>query len=133
MKAAGRRQKGKRLEYKWAEMIRESGLDKSARRRPLSGAEKMVKGYGDIISTLPFAFECKNQEKVKIWEWWQQADSQSTINKPPVLVFSGNLRPVMVLLSGYTFLDILEELDDYKRLTQELQKQVPKGINTSSK
>ena len=121
MKYAGRRTKGKRLEFKWAELIRESGLDKSARRRPLSGAERMVKGYGDIITTLPFSFECKNQEGMKkFWDWWQQAEGQGSINRPPAVVFSANFRPIIVEIKGETFLDILQELEDWKQKAKEL-------------
>ena|SRR3990167_7170006 len=123
MKAAGRRIKGKRLELKWAEMIRESGLDKSARRRPLSGAEKMMKGYGDIISKLPFSFECKNQEGMKqFWHWWEQAESQGSMNRPPIVVFTSNFYPVMVALKGEIFLDLLKEIEEWKNAYKEESK-----------
>ena len=39
MKAAGRRQKGGRLERKVAELLRSSGLDKQAKRSFQSGAQ----------------------------------------------------------------------------------------------
>ena len=115
MKPAGRRQKGKRLELKWASLIRETGLDKNARRRPLSGAEKMIKGRGDIITTLPFSFECKNQEvNAVFWKWWEQAESQGSMNFPPALVFTSNHRPIMVAMKSDVFLNLLQELEDWK-------------------
>ncbi|OGZ32293.1 MAG: hypothetical protein A2V69_01135 [Candidatus Portnoybacteria bacterium RBG_13_40_8] len=120
MKAAGRRIKGKRLELKWAEMIRESGLDKKARRRPLSGAVDLVKGHADIISKLPFAFECKNQEANAIfWKWWEQAEGQGSLNRPPVVVFTGNYRPIMVAIKGEIFLDLLIEIEEWKQKALE--------------
>jgi hypothetical protein len=120
MKAAGRRIKGKRLELKWAELIRESGLDKSARRRPLSGASKLVKGHADIISKLPYSFECKNQEGLmQFWHWWEQAESQGSWNRPPVVVFTSNFYPIMVAMKGEDFLNILKELYDWKKSYQE--------------
>ena len=38
---------------------------------------------------IPFAFECKNQEKLNIWESLKQAESNSQKGKP-VLVFKRN-------------------------------------------
>jgi len=123
IKPAGRRLKGRRLELKWAELIRETGLDKGARRRPLSGAEAMMKGRGDIISKLPFSFECKNQEANAIfWKWWDQAESQGNISNPPILVFTGNYRPIMVAMKSDVFLNLLQEIDDWKKAYKETLK-----------
>lgn len=108
------KRKGSDFELKVAKLIRQSGLDKKAQRRPLSGSNKMVAGYADIISTLPFSFELKKQEKLKIWEWWEQAESEANMNRPPVLVFSSNFRPVMCALKFEDFLQILKELRDYR-------------------
>ena len=63
MKAAGKRQKGARLERKIAEELRRSGLDKNARRSFQSGAQWAWKS--DIYTSLDFALECKNQEGIK--------------------------------------------------------------------
>jgi hypothetical protein len=119
MKAAGKRIKGKRLEKKFAQLIRQYGLDDKAQRRAFSGAVSMVRGRGDILTKLPFSFECKLQEKIKIWEWWEQAESQATMAKPPVLVYSSNFRPIMITMKAETFLDILKELKEYELLNQK--------------
>lgn len=104
--------KGTRLEKKFAQMIREKGLDADATRMVLSGA-----AFGfetDIRTKLPFAFEVKNQEKIKFWEWWEQTERGRKAFKTPVLVFSANFRPVMVALTAEDFLNLLAELEDLK-------------------
>lgn len=101
-------------------MIRRSGLDDKAQRRAFSGAISMVRGRADILTKLPFSFEAKNQEKLKLWEFWEQAEAESTMAKPPVLVYSANYRPIMCVLKAETFLDILKEADDWKRSYKEL-------------
>ena len=107
MKAQGKRQKGSRLERKVAELIRRFDLDKNAKRMVLSGGDWAFRG--DINTILPFTFECKSQEKMKFWEWWQQAEDQAKPMKPPVLVHSSNYRPIIVSMKIETFLDILKE------------------------
>lgn len=57
-----------------------------AQRMPMSGA---IEGFkSDIFVNLPVSFECKNQEKWTIPEWWDQATSQASIGKMPILVAS---------------------------------------------
>lgn len=112
--AASKKQKGNRLENRFAQLIRHTGLDDRATRMVMSGA---VFGFEtDIKTTLPFAFECKNQEKVKLWEFWEQAERGRTAIKPPVLVVSGNYRPILCILKAEDFLQVLAELRDYKEM-----------------
>ena len=106
------KRKGKGFELKVAGVIRHSGLDKDARRRPLSGSEKMVAGYADLITKLPYTFELKKQETISFWQWWEQAEAEASMLRPPVLVFSSNFRPVMCAMKFETFLDLLKELKD---------------------
>jgi len=130
MKAQSKKQKGSKFERKVAQMIRQSGLDSKARRRPLSGAEKMVRGYGDIISTLPFSIEAKHQKGTShFWQWWEQARNQAKPMRPPLLVFSGNWRPVMVALEFKTFLDIFREKRDWEEAKIEAKKEEPNVNN----
>lgn len=106
--------KGRAFELQVAKEIRRSGVDKNARRRPLSGSEKMVKGRGDMITKIPFSIECKKQEQMKFWSWWEQAESQSKISQPPLLIHSANFRPIMATLKLTDFLNLLKELNDWK-------------------
>jgi organic radical activating enzyme len=112
MKAAGKREKGRRLELKVAQLIRKKGLDSKARRMVLSGGDPMMPG--DIYTKLQFSFECKNQEQMSFWTWWEQAEAQKRPMRPTVLVHTANYRPIMISMKFTDWLDILKELEDYK-------------------
>jgi len=112
MKAQGKKQKGSRLERKFAQLIRRKGLDPNAKRMVLSGADWAFRS--DINTTLPYKFECKNQERITIWKWWEQTKDQETMNMPGILIFTSNNRPIMACMDAETLLDILKELKDYK-------------------
>lgn len=108
--ASSKKAKGKRLEVKIAQLIREYGLDPDAKRMPMSGA---IPGFKtDVFTKIPFSLEAKNAEKVKLWEWFNQARDQATIAKPPVLVISGNFRPILAVMNIETWLDLLKEIKD---------------------
>lgn len=100
-----RRQKGKRLEAKFSQLIREKGLDEDAKRMPGSGAFYGFKT--DIYSKLQYSFEVKNAETVKLWQWWNQARDQASIAKPAILVVGGNFRPILCVMEANTFLELL--------------------------
>ena len=118
MKAAGKRQKGARLERKVAEELRRSGLDKQAKRSFQSGAQWAWKS--DIYSSLDFAFECKNQEKIKqLWDFWEQAESQRKAYKPPVLMFTSNDRPILAIMDLKDWINLVKERNEYKHAIQK--------------
>lgn len=108
--ASSKKAKGTRLEKRFAQLIREKGLDEHATRMVLSGA-----AFGfetDIRTTLPYAFEVKNHEKVKLWEFWDQAEKGRKPFKDPVLVVSGNFRPILCVLKAEDFLNLLVQLKE---------------------
>jgi hypothetical protein len=108
MKAAGKKQKGNRLEYRVAEAYRHYDVDKQAKRMPLSGAFDGLKGDIFKPNDKLFVDECKNQEKVKLWEWWNQSVVQAKGLQKPVLHVSGNYRPILSIM----------KLEDYMYLRQ---------------
>ncbi len=103
--------KGSRLERKVAKMIRDKGLDKKASRMPLSGA--MPHLQADIYTALPIHIEAKNQERLKIWSWWQTLRAKAKFGKDPVLVFSGNHRPVLAVVEFDYLLNLMKVEQDY--------------------
>ncbi len=105
---ASKKSKGKRLELGFASLLRVKGLDKTAKRMPGSGAFEGFKG--DIHTKLPFTFEVKNQEKVQLWKFWEQAESQETPYKPAVLVVGGNYRQPLCVMDANTFCDLVLEI-----------------------
>ena len=108
VKAQGKKEKGRRLELAVAKLIRQKGLDKNAKRMPLSGADWAFRG--DIFTKLPFVIEAKNCEHHKIWQEWEQAKDQEKPMKPAVLVISGNFRPILCVMGIETFLNLLKEV-----------------------
>lgn len=108
---ASKKAKGSRLEKKIAKRYRATGLFPDAQRQLLSGG-----GYlkGDIYTKEhnPFVEECKNQEIVKLNQWWQQAEKDAHTQKP-VLHISANYRPIITVLLQDDFMDMVWELEDY--------------------
>lgn len=97
MKTRSAKQKGTRLEQYIARELRQSGVDKSAQRMPLSGA---VAGFkSDISTTLPFIIEAKNQETWQPLQYMKQAEREADIQgKMPVVVMSKNRLPDPLVL-----------------------------------
>lgn len=106
--AKSRKAKGTRLEMKVASEMRRSGLDPYARRQPMSGAIEWLKN--DISNSIGLNIECKNQEKVKLWEWWQLVRDQQNGR----LIISGNHRPVIVVLSLEDWLSLEKYKKDFE-------------------
>lgn len=112
MKPASAKAKGSRLERKIAQYYRRY-LGMEAKRMPLSGADSMLKG--DIVKRFwdGWTDECKNQERINIWDCWSQAREQAGNNKP-VLHISRNNGPELTVI--YT--------RDYFNLRAEAQKNI---------
>jgi hypothetical protein len=103
--------KGKRLEYKIASLIRRKGLDDNAKRMPRSGA--LAHLPEDILTSLPIHIEAKNRERVRLWEWWEETSQRTFTGHHPVLVVSGNHRPVLAIVDIDYLLDLLKAEQDY--------------------
>lgn len=97
--------KGRALELAVAAQLRRKGLDRNARRMVRSGA--LSHRPGDTFTALPYSFECKAQERVQVWEWWEQARGQARLGKPPVLVIGGEHRPLLAVVSLDTLLNLM--------------------------
>lgn len=95
-----RKSKGRRLEVDWSKSLRESKLDAHARRSPMSGAMEDMKA--DIITDLPFNFECKNQETWKPEAYMKQAIDGKKQHEMPVVVMSKNRmkEPYILMLAS---------------------------------
>lgn len=113
IKFRSKKAKGSRLERKVASLIRSKGLDPNARRMIGSGAFDDYKS--DIYApAVPLTFEMKNQERLQIWQAWEQAKSVEKPLKPACLVISGNYRPILAVVDIDTLLNLLAEINDYK-------------------
>lgn len=105
MKPRSAQAKGKRLENKIASLWRRK-IGDYAIRTPGSGSGQNFK---EDIYNRYFSIESKNQEKVKLWQWWDQARSHPSNMKPPVLAISGNYRPILVVMDINDWLDLVHE------------------------
>lgn len=112
--AKGRRMKGKRFEREIAAMYRHHGIDKTAQPMPMSGAMEFHKG--DILKKedLEFVDEAKNQETVKLWEWWEQATSQARGLQVPVLHIKRNLTEPVTVMSTDAYFQLRLEIMQYR-------------------
>lgn len=98
--------RGKDLEMRIAKALRRIGV--TAYRDKRSGAGAVYKS--DIaVPGLAFSIEAKNQETIKVREWWQQTKAATPGYKQPLLV---------IALNDYEELAILK-LDDLLQLIKQ--------------
>lgn len=101
VKGKGARDKGSRAERKVRDMLR-SIYPKEKRsyvyRVPLSGAGAIK---GDVADNNDYdsCYEVKNQERLHIPEWWQQAKAQAGASRTPILVVTQSYRPYYFIMS----------------------------------
>ena len=123
MKAAGKRQKGARLERRIVKELVRSGLVPKAKRSFQSGAHWSWKS--DIYAPgLNFSIEAKNQERIGIWQWWEQASSQRKPYSPPVLMFTSNFRPILTVMDIQDWINLVKERNEYRDQVEVLKKKV---------
>lgn len=108
---ASKKQKGKALESWVASELRRTKADPDARPMPLSGALTFFKG--DIRTSLPYSFECKNQETTKVWSWYEQAKADASGIEKPIVIFKRNYSQPMALLSAEDLINLIAEVQEY--------------------
>lgn len=112
--------KGLRLEKLIAKILRESGLDKQAKKQPRSGA---FEGFeGDIFTSLPYHFEAKNHEKWKPLEYYQQATSDCPQGKLPIVVMSRNREDMFAFLRFTDLVQIMQLAQEHGTLQRGFSK-----------
>ena len=99
------KQKGSLFERQLAKDIVDSGIDPYAKRQVLSGSVFGLEG--DIRSNkLPFTVEAKFQEKIKLYEFWKQAELQNIAPKSPLLVVKSSNKETLAILKWGDFLEL---------------------------
>lgn len=118
-----KKQKGNRLERKVAELYRRYDIDPKATRMPMSGA--MTHFKGDIWKPNDYEYvdECKNSERVKLWEWWGQTTAQASGARIPLLHISANNRPILTVMEADTYFDLRREIKDLELIIKDLKKE----------
>ena len=107
-------QKGKRFEREIAKIINKK-FDSDVRRTPCSGGLSFKGDIIDLCGPLKeFHFECKNQEKMNIWDALRQAEGDAPGAKTPLVVFTKNFEDTYVALRLNDLLDLIKEIQDLK-------------------
>lgn len=113
--------KGKGFEQQVAAMIRKKA-DLMAKRNP--GSHANWHRRSDIFTNLPLHVEAKDQETVKIKEWFEQADAARSFNQTPVVVFHKD-EEVLACLRFNDLLDLFMQVADQQAEIEDLRQPQP--------
>ena len=111
MKTRSAKSKGRRLQNQVKDILLEAftELEPDDIRTAIMGETgEDIKLSPAARRQIPFSFECKNQEKINIWESLNQAEENSG-DYPPVLIFKRNRSKTYAVLEIDDFIDIINE------------------------
>ena len=111
MKTRSAKSNGRRLQNQVKELLLEAftELEPDDIRTAIMGETgEDIKLSPAARREIPFSFECKNQEKINIWESLNQAEENSG-DYPPVLIFKRNRSKTYAVLEIDDFIDIINE------------------------
>ena len=111
MIASSRKSKGRRLQNKIRDLLLEHYSDKlekdDIRCAVMGESGEDLKLSPAARKLIPYSFECKNQEKLNIWDSLEQAEKNSD-DYSPVLIFKRNRSKIYVVLEISDFLELLK-------------------------
>lgn len=110
MKTRSAKAKGRRLQNKIRDLLLEEfkELEPDDIRTAIMGETgEDIKLSPAARKKIPYSFECKNQEKINIWESLKQAESNSEKGKP-VLIFKRNRSKTYAVLEIQDFIDLIK-------------------------
>ena len=111
MKTSSAKAKGRKLQQWFANLLIESlGLDQEdIESRPMgSQGEDIILGK-QSRQIFPYSVECKNQEKVNVWEAYKQSTENCGKYEPIVVIKKNNVKP-LVLLDAEAFVKLHNSL-----------------------
>ena len=82
-------------------------------------SRSMGAGGEDLIMSkaarhkFPYSVECKNQERLNIWQAWDQANGNKGMYEPLVVIKKNGIRP-LVVLDAENFLDMIKGYNNDK-------------------
>ena len=103
MKTQSAKSKGRRLQQ-W---IRDLLIEKLKIHPDDIESRSMGAGGEDLImaraarESFPYSVECKNQEKINIWESYKQAEDNSKDYEPIVVLKRNNQKPLILVDAEY--------------------------------
>ena len=111
MKTSSKKGKGRRLQN----FVRDRLLDSFPILEPDDVKVAIMGESGEDIKLspaarkkIPYSFECKNQERIRIWSALSQSEDNAN-GKVPVLVFKRNRSKVYITLEFENFLELIKE------------------------
>ena len=113
MKAQSAKAKGRRLQQ-W---VRDQLIEQLDVHPEDIESRSMGAGGEDLIMAraarqkFPYSVECKNVEKLNIWEAYSQATANSGDYAPICVIKRNNVKPLVVLDAEY-FIDLCSKLKD---------------------
>ena len=117
MKASSKKGKGRRLQNYLKDRLYD--FFPSLRNGDIKGAimgesGEDIKLSPAAIDLIPYSFECKNQERLNIWESLSQAEDNAD-DRIPILVFKRNRTKTYATIELEAFLNLIGEPDERKR------------------
>ena len=115
MKTQSAKAKGRRLQQWFRDLL----VSKLGIHKEDIESRSMGAGSEDLIMArsarqkFPYSIECKNQEKINIWESYKQADENSK-DYEPVVVLKRNKHKPLVLVDAEYFVEL------HNRVAKEL-------------
>ena len=115
MKPQSAKAKGRRLQQQFRELlIEELGIhpEDIESRSMGAGGEDLIMARA-AREKFPYSIECKNVEKLNVWEAYKQAEENSK-DYEPVVVMKKNNHKTLVVLDAEHFVKIHKDSDLYK-------------------
>ena len=115
MKTSSAKAKGRRLQQ-WVrslliETLRVHEEDIESRSMG-SGGEDLIMAR-DARTKFPYSIECKNQEKINVWESYNQA-KENCKGYEPIVVMKRNKSDPLVVIDAKTFINLHKRSDNGK-------------------
>ena len=111
MKTQSAKAKGRKLQ-KWMRALLIEKLDihpEDIESRSMgAGGEDLIMARA-AREKFPLSIECKNQEKVNVWEAYKQAEDKSKDYEPVVVIKRNNSKP-LVLVDAEYFVSMFKKL-----------------------
>ena len=114
MKTRSAKAKGRRLQNKIRDLLLEEFKDlepDDIRTAIMGETGEDIKLSPAARRKIPYSFECKNQEKINIWESLKQSEENSG-DYPPILIFKRNRSKTYVTLELEDFLKLINDRSD---------------------
>ena len=111
MKSRSAKNKGKRLQNNFRDLLLEAfqELEPDDNRSAIMGESgEDIKLSPAARKIIPYSFECKNQEKLNIWDSLNQAEENSG-DYDPVLIFKRNRSKTYAVVNVEKFIELINE------------------------